>query len=354
MILDYASSSRAAAVPQRPGRARRASPAHAQGLNGARMADHLGVRAGATLTVSHGTGSSLVVTRLQGLLAPGTETPPLRQEAAYSIVVQLRPLQRHDFTVAGRQVHAGAVPADAVSVVSLADSPRSVMSGPLDAVQFYVPHALVDAVARENDVPRPSHLAWPRADRDPVAAGLVALLLPALAEPDPARAMFVEHTATAFLAHALARYGDGAAPAAQPARSGLSPWQERRARDILHARFATALTIAEVAEACRLSPSYFAAAFRRSTGRSPHRYLSEIRITEAKRLMLDTALPLADVALLCGFGDQSYFTRAFSQAVGTSPGQWRRANREGGRAHESILRRSECRFGEDNASVSKT
>ncbi|WP_245524079.1 helix-turn-helix domain-containing protein [Methylobacterium nonmethylotrophicum] len=303
------------------------------GLNGTRMADHIGVRASGTLTATHRTGHSLVVTRLQGLLAPGTETPPLKQEAAFSIVVQVRPLQQHAFTVGGRQVHAGAVPADAVSVVSLADCPRSIMSGPLDAVQFYVPHALVDTVARENDVPPPSHLAWPRADRDPVAAGLVALLLPALAEPDPARAMFVEHTAMAFLAHALDRYGDGAAAAARPVRSGLSPWQERRAREILHARFATALTIAEVAEACRLSPSYFAAAFRRSTGQSPHRYLSDLRIAEAKRLMRDAALPLAEVALLCGFGDQSYFTRAFSQAAGTSPGQWRRMNRNEGGAN---------------------
>ncbi|UHC14965.1 AraC family transcriptional regulator [Methylobacterium currus] len=296
------------------------------------MADHLGVRAGATLSVPHRTGGPLVVTRLQGLLAPGVQTPPLKQEAAYSIVVQVRPLQHHDFIVGGRQVHTGAVPADAVSVVSLADCPRSVMSGPLDAVQFYVPHALVDAVARENDVPPPSHLAWPRADRDPVAAGLVTLLLPALAEPGPARAMFVEHTAMAFLAHALARYGGGAAPAARPVRSGLSPWQERRARDMMQARFGTALTIAEVARACKLSPSYFAAAFRRSTGQSPHRTLSDLRIAEAKRLMLGTGLPLAEVALLCGFGDQSYFTRAFSQAIGTSPGQWRRLNRQDGSA----------------------
>ena len=40
--------------------------------------------------------------------------------------------------------------------------------------------------------------------------------------------------------------------------------------------------------------------------------------------MATTGLPLADIALICGFHDQSYFTRVFSRTVGTSPGQWRR------------------------------
>ncbi len=287
------------------------------------MARHIGVAADSTLALAH-RGGPLVVTRLRGDLGSGTRTAPLKQEAAYSIVVQLQPLQHHAFTVDGRQRHCGSVPAEAVSVVSLTESPVSTMSGPLDAVQFYLPHALLDAFAQEEGLARPSHLAWPRTDRDPVAAGLVDLLLPQMAAPDAARAMFVEHVGMAFLAHAIERYGDGPAPARGPVRSGLSPWQERRARDLMQARFATPLTITEVAEACRLSPSYFAAAFRRSTGHSPHRFLTTLRITEAKRLMLGTALPLAEVALLCGFGDQSYFTRAFSQAVGTSPGQWRR------------------------------
>jgi len=42
-----------------------------------------------------------------------------------------------------------------------------------------------------------------------------------------------------------------------------------------------------------------------------------------------TELPLADIALICGFGDQSYFTRIFSRSVGASPGAWRRARSEG-------------------------
>ncbi len=93
----------------------------------------------------------------------------------------------------------------------------------------------------------------------------------------------------------------------------------------MHSRLAVRLTIADIARECRLTPSYFAKAFRRTTGTSPHRYLTHIRVQEAKGLLLSSTLPLADIALICGFGDQSYFTRVFTRSVGASPGSWRRA-----------------------------
>ncbi|MDB5609062.1 MAG: transcriptional regulator [Bradyrhizobium sp.] len=62
---------------------------------------------------------------------------------------------------------------------------------------------------------------------------------------------------------------------------------------------------------------------------APHKYLSDLRVEEAKRVMLTTKLPLADIALICGFGDQSYFTRVFSRSADCSPGTWRRNNSDG-------------------------
>jgi AraC family transcriptional regulator len=97
----------------------------------------------------------------------------------------------------------------------------------------------------------------------------------------------------------------------------------------MRTRLASNLTIADVAAECKLTPSHFARSFRRSTGVAPHEFLSQLRIDEAKRLMQSTKLPLADVALICGFGDQSYFTRVFSRNVGASPGAWRKARSEG-------------------------
>jgi transcriptional regulator GlxA family with amidase domain len=53
-----------------------------------------------------------------------------------------------------------------------------------------------------------------------------------------------------------------------------------------------------------------------------------LRVGETKLVMLTTKLPLADIALICGFGDQNHFTRVFSQR-GLQPGMWRRNNTDG-------------------------
>ncbi|WP_063838461.1 helix-turn-helix transcriptional regulator [Methylobacterium variabile] len=293
------------------------------GLHGERLARHFGIRATSSLSVGRARLAPLVLTRLQGQVAPGAVTAPLKPEAAFSIVIQLQPLQHHDLRVAGRVRHEGIVPMGAVSALSLGDPPRSIMRGTFDAVQVYLPDAFLHDVADEEGFARPAGLSWPRDRPDPVALGLAQLLLPALERPDAARAFFVDHLVLAFLGHAA--HGYGQVPTRTTARrGGLTPWQERRAKELMRARLASPLTITEVSRECRLSPSYFAAAFRRSTGRSPHQYLSGLRIDEARTLMATTGLPLADIALICGFHDQSYFTRVFSRTVGTSPGQWRR------------------------------
>lgn len=46
----------------------------------------------------------------------------------------------------------------------------------------------------------------------------------------------------------------------------------------------------------------------------------------AKELLRSSPLSLAEIALACGFADQSHFTRAFARLVGMTPGAWRRAS----------------------------
>jgi AraC family transcriptional regulator len=81
----------------------------------------------------------------------------------------------------------------------------------------------------------------------------------------------------------------------------------------------------EVARECRLSVSHFSRAFRRSMGAAPHNWLLTRRVEAAKDKLRDDRLSLSDVALACGFADQSHLTRVFTRMVGVSPGAWRRA-----------------------------
>jgi AraC-like DNA-binding protein len=74
-----------------------------------------------------------------------------------------------------------------------------------------------------------------------------------------------------------------------------------------------------------LSVSHFSRAFRRTVGAAPHSWLLTHRIEVAKAKLRDRRLSLSDVALACGFADQSHLTRVFTRIVGVSPGAWRRA-----------------------------
>jgi AraC family transcriptional regulator len=84
----------------------------------------------------------------------------------------------------------------------------------------------------------------------------------------------------------------------------------------------------EVARDCRLSVAHFSRAFHRTLGVTPHNWLIEQRIVLSREKLRDDRLSLADVAMECGFCDQSHFTHAFKRIVGISPGAWRRALKE--------------------------
>ncbi len=111
---------------------------------------------------------------------------------------------------------------------------------------------------------------------------------------------------------------------AAPQLGGLSPRHLRRARDFILDHLAEDICLDELAELTGLTPKHFARAFKQSTGLPPHQYLIMQRIEAAKRCLPNARANLADIALLCGFADQSHFTATFRKVVGVPPGVWRR------------------------------
>ena len=119
---------------------------------------------------------------------------------------------------------------------------------------------------------------------------------------------------------------------------GLAAWQTRRAQSMIEAQLGERLLIAELATAVRLSPSHFARAFKRSVGCSPHHYMLKRRIARAKEQMRTTDTPLAQIAVECGFSDQSHFTRCFKRCEGETPTAWhRRAASRPTRSYAPVL-----------------
>ena len=87
------------------------------------------------------------------------------------------------------------------------------------------------------------------------------------------------------------------------------------------------VTIVDLARQCGLSAGYFVSAFKRSTGVTPHRWLTHRRVDSAKRLLNDRDVPVAQIAVACGFANQSHFTRVFRAVTGCTPAAWRRRSR---------------------------
>jgi AraC-like DNA-binding protein len=58
----------------------------------------------------------------------------------------------------------------------------------------------------------------------------------------------------------------------------------------------------------------------------PHRWLMNLRVQRAKESLHNREMSVAEIALCCGFADQSHLTRVFTAQTGVGPGAWRRLN----------------------------
>ncbi len=152
---------------------------------------------------------------------------------------------------------------------------------------------------------------------------LAHLLLMGAADTSPCGTFYMGQVALALIVH-LATARGGMVDASELQKGGLAPWQTKRAQQLMSARLDADISLAEVARECGLSLSHFSRAFRQAVGASPHAWLMRRRVDAAKSMMHSNRLPLSEIALACGFADQSHFTRVFSRETGASPGQWRR------------------------------
>jgi AraC-like DNA-binding protein/ActR/RegA family two-component response regulator len=79
----------------------------------------------------------------------------------------------------------------------------------------------------------------------------------------------------------------------------------------------------EVALLCHMSPSRFCREFKSAYQTTFVEYLANYRMQQAKRLLANPSMPVADVAAAVGFNDPSYFTRVFRRQEGVSPSEYR-------------------------------
>lgn len=243
----------------------------------------------------------------------------------YAACVFLRALDECTIWCEGRVVASGTFNAGEVHIANMRHQWSADIQSAFEVVNFCVSQSSLDELADEESILHIGELHCPMNPRyvDPVLANLARVLLPALARPDEANRLFADHVARAVVVHLTQTYGTSLVKSRGP-RGGLAPWQERRAKELLQSDLSGGMSLAALANACRLSSSQFSQAFKQTVGCPPHQWLLQQRVERAKYLILNSKCPLSEVALATGFSDQSHFTRVFTQRVKMSPGAWRR------------------------------
>jgi AraC family transcriptional activator of pobA len=87
------------------------------------------------------------------------------------------------------------------------------------------------------------------------------------------------------------------------------------------------ISLQDVAQAVHLTPGYLTTLVRQKTGRPVQEWIAERRLAQARRLLVETDLGVAEIAPAAGYRDAAYFARQFKRAHGVTPLAWRRASR---------------------------
>lgn len=194
------------------------------------------------------------------------------------------------------------------------------LGGRLETVHVYLTDEALRAGAGTG---RPVQLAEEFGVTDRLLEQLVLALSGVVRDWEPAGRTYADQLGV-MIAGQLVRHHSTRRPES-PARRGLSARQFAAVRELLDARLAEPLPLAELARAAGLSVSHFSRGFKARTGLPPHRYLMRLRVERACRLLRTTTVPISEVAARCGFSHQEHLTRVVRAQLGTTPGALRRA-----------------------------
>jgi AraC family transcriptional regulator len=259
-----------------------------------------------------------------GPMPEKTLAPPV--ERAFSIHIHHRPLISAETWINSKHANLPPFGAGGLCIFDLRTSPVALVREPFEFSRFYMAQATLDDLAYEHGLPRVRDLRIPELGHPDRTIQHLALAMMARIKTfgEEVDTLFADWIALAFHAHVVRAYGD--AGERKPWRGALTPHRLRHASGWMIERLADPLSIPEIAAQINMAPGHFARAFRQATGQPPHRWLMDRRIERAKSL-LRSDMTLAEIALACGFVDQSHLTRVFSRREGPTPGAWRRLYR---------------------------
>jgi len=155
---------------------------------------------------------------------------------------------------------------------------------------------------------------------DPLIQGIFSTLKEELEFGKIGGDLLVDSLKTTLAIHLLRNYCT-----TQPKRfgyaDGLSQFRWQQVTEYIHQHLHQDLQLVELSAIAQLSPYYFLRLFKQRLGITPHQYILQHRIEQAKHLLQHSELSIAEIAVRTGFSDQSHLTKCFKRRVGITPKQ---------------------------------
>jgi AraC family transcriptional regulator len=156
--------------------------------------------------------------------------------------------------------------------------------------------------------------------RDPAITHMAFALVRAMEEG--VDDLYAATVASWLAVHTLTRWGSYAK--LEDRRSGgLSDARLSRVVEYISSHFHEAVTLDRLAAEACVSKYHFVGLFRRHVGQTPYRFLTDVRLEAAARMLVTSELAIADVARACGFVRISHFSTAFRRKYGVTPTAFR-------------------------------
>lgn len=194
-----------------------------------------------------------------------------------------------------------------------------------DALHIYLHPLFVQKAARACDLSQGQVTIDPQLGvRDEQLSHIAMSLLCELKEENVVGRVYADYVATLFAMQLVRRYSY--LKDVHHRRGGMAPRKLQKAIQLIadNLEQEQSIALAAVAAEVGMSRYHFSRAFKQSMGLSPINYIAQQRIERAKKLLAETDLPIADIALHAGFSGQSHFTTFFRRLVGVTPRAFRK------------------------------
>ena len=184
---------------------------------------------------------------------------------------------------------------------------------------------IISNIARETVNPDSVELLPTFAKPDALLQG-IALSLKANLDSGAYDKLYAESLFNAISMHLLTNYCTRKFNPNYKESSGLAPFKLKQILDLIGDSFTEEVSTSQLANYLHMSQFHFTREFKKSVGVTPYHYIMQQRVKMAKRVLKQQDASIAEVAVECGFSNQSHLGRVFKQHTGTTPKRFRDGN----------------------------